>query len=110
MLPVKSTFFFAQDSIIRESEDSIPYSSIQNDTVSELKKFSAEEVDDIFQAMERKERELDSIARVRSYYAYLRSLEQKEPEVFDTTAVEANSRFATALIGNIWPSGSKTRS
>jgi len=88
--PVKSTFFFAQDSIVRKSSDSIPYSSIQNDTVSGLKKFSAEEVNDIFLAMERKERELDSIARVRSYYAYLRSLEQNEPEGFDTAAVPYN--------------------
>lgn len=29
-------------------------------------------------------------------------------EIFDTTASEANERFASALIGNIWPSGAKT--
>ena len=44
-------------------------------------------MDDIFKAMERKEREMDSIARARAHRAYLRSIEQKEPEGFDTTAV-----------------------
>ena len=29
-------------------------------------------------------------------------------EIFDTTASEANERFGSALIGNIWPSGAKT--
>jgi len=47
-------------------------------------------VDDIFLAMEKKERKMDSIARVRAYQAYLRSIEQKEPDGFDTSAVPYN--------------------
>ncbi|MFC2080646.1 DUF4271 domain-containing protein [Bacteroidota bacterium] len=57
------------------------------DSATSLRKFSTEQVDDIFKAMEKKERELDSIARVRAYYSYLRSLKQPEPVGFDTSAV-----------------------
>jgi len=77
---VNSTLFFAQDTIAGTNSDS----------TSSIKKFSTSEVDNIFQAMERKERELDSIARVRAYRAYLRSIEQNEPEGFDTSAVPYN--------------------
>jgi hypothetical protein len=74
---VNSTFFFYQDTA----------AAVPSDTVTGIRKFSTDEADDIFRAMEKREREFDSIARVRAYYAYLRSIEQDEPEGFDTSAV-----------------------
>ncbi|MFC2111874.1 DUF4271 domain-containing protein [Bacteroidota bacterium] len=87
---MNSTYFFYQDTIAGVPVDMVPSPTVQNDSVSTVRKFSTNEVDDIFRAMEKKQRELDSISRVRAYYAYLRSLEQKEPEGFDTTAVPYN--------------------
>ena len=49
--------------------------------------------------MEKKEKELDSIARVRAYYAYLRNLEQQKPEGFDTAAVPYNFEQDSLLQG-----------
>ncbi len=87
MLPVNPTFFFAQDTLVRTSSDTASLPSVQHDSVPVLRKSSVVEADDIFRAMEQREKELDSIARVRSYNAYLRSLEPAEPEGFDTAAV-----------------------
>ncbi len=80
MSPVNSTYFFLQDTIAGTNSDS----------ASSIKKFSTSEVDDIFLAMERKEREMDSIARVKAYRVYLRSIEENENEGFDTSAVPYN--------------------
>ncbi len=87
---MNSTFFFGQDTISPAVSDTISLPPVGNDTAPSLRKFSVEEVDDIFLAMGKKERELDSIARVRAYYAYLRSQKQQTPEGFDTAAVPYN--------------------
>ncbi len=87
---MNSTYFYYQDTIAGATSDTVTSSTLQNDSVSSLRKFSNDEVDDIFMAMERRERELDSIARVRAYYAYLRSREEQAPKGFDTTAVPYN--------------------
>jgi hypothetical protein len=57
------------------------------DTAGSLKKFSTEEVDNIFRAMERREKELDSLARIRTQRIAIRSAKKEEPEGFDTSAV-----------------------
>jgi hypothetical protein len=77
---VSATYYFYQDSIQQASED----------TVGSLRKFSTEEVSDIFFAMEKRERALDSIARVRSYQNWLRTQEESRSEGFDTSAVPYN--------------------
>ena len=87
---MNSTFFFVQDTIPRATTDTVSPTPVLRDSASSLRKFSTVEVDDIFMAMEKKENQLDSIARVRAYYAYLRSLEQQKPEGFDTAAVPYN--------------------
>ncbi len=87
---MKSTYFFIQDTLSRVQADSVILSSGQEDSAETVKQFSSEEVEDIFQAMERKERQLDSIARVRASNAYRRSLEQEVPESFDTASVPYN--------------------
>jgi hypothetical protein len=87
---VNSTFYFAQDTISGSSQGQANSSLAPQDSSTGLKKFSTSEVDDIFKAMERKERQLDSIARVRAYRAYLRSIESEKPEPFDTSAVPYN--------------------
>jgi hypothetical protein len=87
---VNSTIFFYQDTAVWVPSDTASLVPGEIDSIGSLKKFSTEEVEDIFRAMEQKEREMDSIARVRARDAYLRSLEQQEPEGFDTASVPYN--------------------
>ncbi len=86
---MNSTFFFAQDTIV----------GTRSDSTTSLKKFSTVEVEDIFMAMERREKERDSVSRVKAYRAYLQSIEKKEPEGFDTSAVPYNFAKDTFLPG-----------
>jgi len=87
---VNSTYFFAQDTIVRTPSDTVPAPAVEHDSVTGVRKFSTEDVDDIFRAMEQRERALDSITRVRAYHTYLRSREQERPKGFDTAAVPYN--------------------
>jgi hypothetical protein len=87
---VNSTLFLFQDTTLRTSRDTVPVRDAGVDSASSLRKFSAEEADDIFRTMEQRERMRDSIARVRAHNAYLRSIELKKSAGFDTSAVPYN--------------------
>ena len=83
------TYFFYQDSTTLSSADTV--TGPAQDSSSVVRRFSIDEADDIFRAMERREKELDSIRQVRAYQAWLRSQQQQQqPEGFDTAAVPYN--------------------
>ena len=94
---MNSTFFWSRDTITVTPSGTAAVLPVQNDTATGLRKFSNQEVDDIFSAMERRERELDSIARVRAYHSYLRSIRKPEPKGFDTASVPYNVSRDTML-------------
>jgi hypothetical protein len=75
--PVNSTFFINRDTLNVTPPDS--------GTVS--RKFTQEEATDLFKALERKERTMDSLARVRAYRKSLRSTTPGQGKGFDTSAV-----------------------
>ncbi len=79
--------YFAQDSLSRTSRDTFPVMPAREDSGSSLKKFNAREADDIFRALEQRERELDSIARMKSHQAGLNPVERNMSRGFDTTTV-----------------------
>ncbi len=87
---VNSTLFLFQDTTVRISPETVPGPTSGVDSAGSLRKFSSDEVDDIFRAMEQREKLRDSIARVRAHNAYLRSLEQKKSAGFDTAAIPYN--------------------
>lgn len=82
---MNSAYFYYQDSLA--VPDTLRTQVGQIDTSSILRNYTTNEVDDIFRAMELRERQLDSIARVRAHEAYLRNLEKKGSVGFDTSSV-----------------------
>jgi hypothetical protein len=87
---VNPALFPLKDTVIHGSADTVSVFAAGTDSAGSIKKFSSEEVGDIFRAMERREKRQDSIARVRAHNAYLHSLEQKKERGFDTLAVPYN--------------------
>ena len=66
-MPLKpATSFFLQDSIPFHAPDSIPNDTIVPDTNQISRQYTQDEVSGIFEVLERREREFDSIARIRS--------------------------------------------
>ncbi len=83
---MNSTHFFAQDSTAFTATDTAARHTVRQDSLV-TPRFSTQQVDDIFKAMEQRERTFDSIARVRAYQASLRTREQTRPAGFDTASV-----------------------
>ena len=81
------TLFILQDSLVRSSPDSLPAQAVLNDSTSSLKKFSPNEAEAIFLSIEKREKKIDSIARVRAEKAHILSLKQQKATEWDTTAV-----------------------
>lgn len=98
MSPVNHTLFSVQDTTARGPSDTLPVFSAGTDSAGVIKKFSAEEADELFRAMERRDKRQDSIVRVRAHNAELRSLRQEKEKGFDTSAVPYNISGNASLI------------
>jgi hypothetical protein len=85
-----STFIF-QDSIPPVPADSVNQETVPIDTSPNMIQLNNEEVSSIFEALDRKEKELDSLSQLRSERIIRKPVKVSAPAVFDTSAVPYNT-------------------
>ncbi len=85
-----TTIFFFQDSVQISVTDTLDETSGTEDSLALPRRYTDEEVSDIFETLERRERELDSLARIQSPGLPVKPVATLPPTGFDTAAVPYN--------------------